>query len=170
MTSPTTGRPAILPEAVKRLLADSDFQALVGPVVGTDATYGGGWVFQGLTPQGGSVRAVEGTGKASVTLQDRDDWLVPVTSAQYPLLRVFIWVDCTRDSMGAITARDADAKCRQIWEVVRKVFHDPIGEVENWGEIYLSSTLVHDNLSIMDVPNGDGSVRGTGSFEIAMAE
>ena len=165
----TTSRDVVAAEAVKRIRNDPAFAALVGTVIGSDATYGDGWVFQGLDASGGSYRAVEGTGKCAVSVTARDSWGANQHNTQeFPLLRIFIWADATRTVKGAPTSRGADAKAWQVWEVIRPLFHDPGNRTHVWGDLNITSSLVRQDLSIMDMPGTEAAVRGAATIEVAL--
>ena len=149
------------PAAVRILRADTAFAALVGVTVGSDTTYPYGWVFQGLTPEGRPFRDPEGTGKCAVVLNVRDSWASPNAhnNAMFPMLRVSIFADATRDAGRNITQRDADSKAWAVWEVLDRVFHDPGNSKHDWSGVRVVSSVRGGEPGVMDVPGGDGMVR-----------
>lgn len=162
----TTLLPDLASSAVQLLRAYLPFQALVtSGLIGTDAVYPQGWVFQRTRNSPSSYRIVEGTGKCAVVLSSRGTWTAPNmhNTAKFPALQVEIFADCTRDSSAAIIAEDADRKCSQVYGVLDSLFHDVGSETISspWPlGFVVASCLRSSELTISDVPEGDGSVRG----------
>lgn len=168
----TSLEPDLASSAVQRIRADAGFQQLVTVgMVGKDTVYSQGWAFQRTQRSPASYRIVEGTGKACVVLSDRTSWAGPNphNTARFPALLVEVFADCSRNAQGAVIADDADRRCKQVWDRVDKVFHDPSNEVHVWPlGIRVISCVRWSELSIDDVPDGDGSVRGTAYYAVTL--
>jgi hypothetical protein len=167
-------RELLLSRAVRRIVADPAFTALVGTDIGRDPkvtdAWHGGWVFQGYADDGGLYRTVEGTGKAAVVLLGRDTWGGPNqhNTAEFPLLRIHVFADCSRNKDGSTAARDQDERCYRVWNVLRPLFHDAANHVEYWDDLRIVSSVVQQDLSLMDVPSGDGLVRGSATVAVVL--
>jgi len=157
--------------AVRRLRADPEFQALIPNYIGVDSTFPEGWVFQGLSDTGNRpYRDPEGTGKCAVVLGTRDSWAGPNqhNTANFPLLRVHIYADPSRDINRNMTARDADQKAHTVWRVIDRLFHDAGNQHHQWDNLYVTSCLRGSEPSIMDVPQGDGLVRLDATYNVIL--
>ena len=164
----------LLEAAYLRLLGSTEFQALIGEDVGLDDAeedpWYSGWVFQGLSDTGEPYRQPEGSGMAAVVVSSRGGWASPnqTNTASFPLLQIFVFADCSRDENGNLSARDAESRVRRVAEVVDPLFHDAANRVHSWGTFPVVSCLRHSELSIRDVPNGDGVVRGELTYEVVL--
>lgn len=167
----TTLLPDVPSSAVQLLRAYGPFQDLVaGGLIGFDSTYPQGWVFQRTRNSPSSYRIVEGSGKSCVVLSARGTWTAPNihNTAKFPNLQVEIFADSSRDANGNITMEDADRKCYQIYSVIDKLFHD-VGSRNTWPlGIAIASCLRQSDIVIDDVPEGDGSVRGTFHYAVVL--
>jgi hypothetical protein len=138
-------------------------------LLGTDPLYATGWVFSGdLT--GDPFRAVEGTGKCAVVLYSFDHW-APSTqlhTARYPRLNVAIYADVSRDAQGNYTGHDAEDKAEAIYEQINPLFHDAANRVHAFDDLLVVSTLMGNPLSLMDIPDGDGAVRGLVAYDLTL--
>jgi hypothetical protein len=150
---------------------------LVGPVVGADGVgtqpvgpYSDAWVFPAAEEDGRPLRAVESTGLTAVTLHVKDEWGANVhNTMHFPVLTVLIFADCSRDPEGNPTARDAELRCKAVAKVIDKTLHDPANVNHDWplGLRVHSCLRESMGLTIMDIPNGDGAVRGQLRYDVA---
>lgn len=168
----TSLQPDLASSAVERVRASSIFQDLVSAgLVGTDSVYPAGWVFQRTRRAPATYRNVEGTGKACVVLSDRTSWAGPNqhNTARFPTLLVEVFADASRDSQGNVVADDADRRCKQVWDGLDRIFHDAANVSHVWPlGLKIFSCVRWTELSIDDVPDGDGSVRGTAYYAVQL--
>lgn len=168
----TSLQPDLSSSAVQRIRASANVQALVtAGLIGTDAVYPQGWIFQRTHNAPTSYRIVEGTGKACIVVSDRSSWAGPNqhNTARFPALLVEVFADCSRNTKGAVAADDADRRCKQVFNSVDPLFHDAANRDHEWPlGIRVISSLRWAELSIDDVPDGDGSVRGTAIYSVAL--
>jgi hypothetical protein len=180
MAAPTTAELTagdLQASALQRLRTALTAAGLIGDEVGRDGSGGqpsgpfsDGWLFAGFDNDGNPLRRVEGTGLSAITIQSRDSWAVNEHNTQeFPVLVVSIYTDCLRDGMGNVASRDADMRCRRIAKVVRSTFHLPAGPNGDWpGGVRVTSSLSVQDLSLMDIPDSDGAVRGVLRFHLAL--
>ena len=162
--------PVPIVRAAWRYLMDSGaLTDLVGPTIGTDATWPAGWVFAG-DRDGNPFRAAEGTGKVSVVLFSNDHWSAPGHNhtAQFPLLRVNIFADPDRDAGGQPTKHNAEDKAQAVYDRIRPLFHDAANRVSRFDDLPIISTVEGSSLGLFGVPEGDGTVMGVATYEIAL--
>jgi hypothetical protein len=78
---------------------------------------------------------VEGSGKAAVVVREEGGWTRPNqhNTARFPRLSVEIFADCSRDPLGNIIRRDAEARARAVWERFQQVLHRVDAFSEVWG-------------------------------------
>lgn len=127
----------------------------------------GGWVM-GSDPAGNPYRDVESTGLCAIVFYIADEWAAPATfrSAQYPRLHLQVWADPDRDADGSPTQHNAEDKARHIWRLLHPLFHDPANVIHAFDTLRVHSTVQGGTWSIMEVPNGDGSVRGDCTYNL----
>lgn len=141
-------------------------------LLGSDPTggpYARGWVFSGFLG-GDPYRAVEGSGKCAVVLYQYDTW-APATqmhTLRYPRLLLAIYADDTRDTLGNPVTHDAEARVESIYAAVNPLFHDPGNRVRFFDRLRVISTIQGQGLSVMEIPNGDGAVRGTVAYDLTL--
>ncbi len=150
---------------------------LAGDEVGRDGVNGqpagpfsAGWLFAGHDADGNPLRKVAGTGLSAVTIHDRNSWASNLhNSQQFPQLLVAIHSDCARDEMGNIAARDADMRCKRIAKAVSRALHDSGNTNHEWPlGVWVNSSHVVQQLSITDIPDSDGAVRGVLRVNVAL--
>jgi len=169
------GLAEFLPSAYRYLMNDDPFTALIGTDVGMDSNatdaYNKGWVFQGLDGDGRPYRDPQGSGKAAVVLTSRDGWASPNmhNTATFPSLQVLIYADVSRSLQGSPTARDAEARCKRVYEKVDRVFHDPSNSTHGWDGVRIVSCVRSSELSISDIPGSDLMVRGLVRYNVVLA-
>jgi hypothetical protein len=173
-----------LPNAWRYAMADAGLLALVTPNTSTvnkltpigkdpDATpnnaYESGWIFRDINDQR-PPRSVKNTGWASVLLSQYDHWSNQVRhhTTKFPILTVFIFADVTRDGSGSPIAQDAEEKVRRVWKEIDRLFHDAANRIHAFDTLRIVSSVESSPLSILDVPDGDGAVRGTVRYDITL--
>lgn len=180
-------RGQLLAAARRALIAYAPFADLIGTDVGTDTgqtslfpdqVYADGWVFQGISVDGRPARDPQSTGTSSVTLNCRTGWTSANdhNTARFPQLLVFIFSDLTRPTSGngMIQARDAEQRCSRIAEVIENLFHDPANKLGFLGSVadfppygvFIHKSVQAGQLSIVDVANSDGVVKGELRFNL----
>lgn len=150
---------------------------LIPTVVGADGQagqptgpYSDGWVFPAANEDGDPLRMVEGTGKAAITLHAKDEWGANThNTMHFPVLTVLIFADSSRNADGQPAARDAELRCKAVARVVDKLLHDSANASHDWplGLRVHSCLRESMGLVIMDVPKGDGVVRGQLRYDVA---
>lgn len=156
--------------AIRRLKTHPSLQALVlEGLIGTDAEDGDpdseklarSWVFQGINDDLRPYRDPENSGTAALALQSRSDWAVNAhNTAGFPQLKVYVYMDSTRNPDGSPKMLDADRKARHVAKALDEVFHLPGNQVEEqrWGGLSVHSSIRDSPLSIHDVPGTQGSM------------
>lgn len=155
--------------AIRRLKAHPGLaDLLMGGLIGTDTPAGdlpakvsSAWIFQGLTDELRPYRDPENSGTAALALQARSDWAVNLhNTARFPQLKIYVYMDSTRNSDGSVKRLDADRKARHVARVLDSVFHLPGNQEvdQNWGGLSVHSSLRDSNLSIQDVPGTQGAM------------
>ena len=167
----------LLPNVWRYAMADAGLLALVtAGVIGKDAdatpnnAYESGWIFRDINDQR-PPRNVENTGKAAVLFSQVAHWSNQVRhhTTKFPILTVFIFADPTRDASGSNPiAQDAEDKVRRVWREIDRLFHDPANRIHAFDTLRIVSTVEGSPLSILDVPEGDGMVRGTVRYDIIL--
>jgi hypothetical protein len=140
------------------------------PKNGLAGLYAAGWVFPGLGAEGRPVRAVEGTGKAAITLHDRGSWAANAhNTAQFPVLTVLTYADISRDACGNPIAHDAELRGKYLAKVVSDCFHDAANEDHDWPNgLFVISSVEPTQRDITDIPDGDGAVRVEQRFNVSL--
>lgn len=165
----------LLPNVWRYATADAGLLALVTDgTIGKDADGGAydapqGWVFRDINDQR-APRPIEGTGKASVLFSQFDHWSNQTRfhTSKFPILTVFIFADVTRDGSGSPIAQDAEDKVRRVWREIDRLFHDAANEIHMFDTLRIVSSVESSPLSILDIPDGDGAVRGTVRYDITI--
>jgi hypothetical protein len=173
-----------LPNVWRYAMADAGLLALVTPDVSTvnkltpigrdpektpNNAYETGWIFRDVNDQR-APRAVESTGWASVLFSQSDHWSNQTRfhTSKFPILTVFIFADVTRDGSASPIAQDAEEKVRRVWREIDRLFHDASNRIHMFDALRIVSTVESSPLSIMDIPDGDGTVRGTVRYDITL--
>lgn len=163
-----------LPNVWRYAVADAGLMQLVTDgVIGKDATggaYEAGWVFRDIGDQL-PPRPVENTSKAAVLFSHVDHWSAQVRhhTTKFPILTVFLFADATRDPSNLNPIQqDAEHKVRVIWKEIDRLFHDSANKIHVFDQLRVVSTVEGSPLSIMDIPDGDGAVRGTVRYDIIL--
>lgn len=150
--------------ARRHLVADTALAALVGTSPAFQV-----WVFRWRP-----YVIVEGTGQAAVVLAQRAGWQSPNmhNNMEFPRLQVEVWADLERDVNGNPASRTAEDLASDVLREVSRILHHPRGDLQEWGDTngkirVLRSTRL-DEMDIVDVPNGDGLVRGTVNFGVVL--
>lgn len=130
-----------------------------------------GWVFSGdLT--GDPYRPIEGTATSAIVLHSYDDW-APSTllhTARYPRLRITIYSDVSRDDDGNPSrGHDAENTAESIFLSINPLFHDAANRIHHFDTMPIISTVMGDGLTLMEMPDGDGAVMGTCSYDVTVA-
>lgn len=167
--------PIPLIRAAWNYVMDSDIPArlIEQGLLGSDPMDGhhgfeNGWVFSGGDENGDPFRNVAGTGLCAVVLYSADEWAPPANfrSTQYPRLHLVVFADPTRDASGQPIARDAEDKAYTIWRALHPLFHDSANVIHQFGDLAVISTVQGGTWTMMDVPNGDGAVRGDCTYNL----
>lgn len=163
-----------LPNAWRYATADAGLLALVADgTIGADATGAypapKGWIFRDINDER-PPRNVEGTGKAAVLLGYWSHWSNQVRhhTTKFPILSVFIYADPTRDASGSPIAQDAESKVGKVWKEIDRLFHDAANKIHMFDTLRIVSSVESSPLGILDIPDGDGAVRGTVRYDITL--
>lgn len=159
----------LLRNVVRYVRQSSAMQELVADgLVGT--TDGIPWVFRPSVSPAPNAN-VESSGKCALSFLHYDDW-APQSSRNtlvYPTLRMYIFADRSRDENGNPVADDATEKCKQVWDRINPLFHDPGNRIHAFDQFRIVSTLGgSQRLSISPIEDGDGSVEGACSYELVV--
>lgn len=135
-----------------------------------------GWVFPGLTDGGLPFRPVEGTGKVSVSIVDRDHWGTNQHNTMaMPLLRIFIFADTLRDANLEPLGRWADLMCRKVGEQIDLCFHNPQNDEHVWNpgqpeelDIVACVRSSGGAINVTDIADNDYAVRGVLFYEVSL--
>lgn len=162
---------------IQALADDQASVAKASPWVGVDGQgdqppgpYTDWWVFSGFDSEGNPFRNVEGTGLCAIVLLSRGQWATNRhNTARFPVLQVAVYADCSRDGAGNVAARDATLRCNVVAKLLRDTFHDASNGTHDWPNgLRVHSCVLQNDLSVTDVPKGDGVVRGLMTFEVAV--
>lgn len=169
----------ILRAARRKLIASPYFSPLIGVDVGVDTmdpgrysgAFSDAWVFRGVGVPNSPERDPSGTGKATVSIGVRDRWggANDHNTARFPVLQFVVIADMTRptDDNGLIGARDAELRCDRVASAIRAEFHDAANQHHWWtDDVFINTCLCLTDLSIRDVENMDGLVRGDIRFKL----
>lgn len=150
--------------AVRRQLA---LETSVTSLLGSDSTYST-WIFRWRP-----YVSVEGTESAAVVLAQRGGWTAPNqhNTMEFPRLQVEIFVDPPRDGAGHPQhATAAEEGAYTIWRALDAVLHRPQGGAIEWGDhngkLRVLGSHRLGELDVVDVPEGDGMVRGLVSYGV----
>jgi len=138
-------------------------------IIGADLQWPNGWVFAGDT-EGRPYRVVEGTGKVCIVLFCNGPWSSPSRNhtTEFPLLRVNIYADPDRDENSAPTKHNAEDKIDQVYKLIKPLFHDAANVVHKFDIMPIISTVGGSALTLLEIPEGDGSVVGAATYEITL--
>jgi len=175
MTVPTYDMNSVMAAARQRMIADPDFSALIGVDVGKSDTgaWTDAWIFRNFNEDGSPLVNPAGSGMAAITMDMRE----PAFSvSQYHTLisrqlRFYIYTDPTRSTTDStlIKTRDAEIRCSRIADAIRNIFNDVANRVHFWNATtYIISSVLYEDLHILDVPGQDGIVEGTISFALEL--
>ena len=128
-----------------------------------------GWIFRDVNDER-PPRNVESSGKAAVLFGYWSHWSQQVRhhTTKFPILSVFIYADPTRDAGGSPIAQDAESKVRKVWKEIDRLFHDAANKIHMFDTLRIVSSVESSPLSILDIPDGDGAVRGTVRYDITL--
>lgn len=125
-------------------------------LLGSDSKYPQ-WVFR--SDDGNPPRPIEGSGKCAIVLSANSYWALQNAhnTAQFPILRVVIWADNSRDALGMVRSQDASDKCKDIYTRINPLFHDPGKNIT-----YMDSVRIHDMIAggvfqIQEAVNTEGN-------------
>jgi hypothetical protein len=161
----------LLPAAYRYVMAQASVQALITDgTIGKDTVggaYASGWVFSGSN-DGIPPRNVEGSEQCAILFMSYSHWSSAVRhhSGQFPILTVSIFADPDRDDNDSPIAKNAESKAKRVWDVIDPLFHDPRNVVHWFDTLPVISTVQGSPLSILDIPDGDGAVRGTARYNL----
>lgn len=162
---------------IDALAVDAASNNRISPWIGVDGQgnqppgpYNDAWVFSGFNVSGDPYRNVEGTGLCCIVLLSNTHWITNHhNTARFPMLRVLIFADCTRDGAGNVAARDGILRCNLVSKLVRTTFHDAANTQHSWpNALRVHSCVLRTDLTVVDVPKGDGVVRGDMTFEVSL--
>lgn len=113
---------------------------------------------------------VEGTGLSSIVIALRGQHALPNrhNTERFPKLVVEIYVDPPRNEARNPTGRTAEATCEEVFLVLDRVLHRPDGVSWQSNSTRISQSHRVSELEIMDVPDGDGKVRGTVNYALCV--
>jgi hypothetical protein len=159
--------PDLVTAARRELASHSDLTDLLG----SDATYST-WIFRWRP-----YVIVEGTSSAAIVLSRRAAHAAPNThnTMRFPRLQVEIFADELRNAAGNPTrAARAEDYCESVFDVMDKYLHRPDAKGFYWGAegddpgLRILSSWRLDELDVVDVPDGDGMVRGLVSYGVTL--
>lgn len=159
----------------RKLLADTEFSSLVGTDIGVDQSGGpwtDGWVFKStgdMLPE----RNPQNSGKSAVVFDLNKPWTNPNphNTARFPLLSFRIYSDVSRatDPALPVITNDADTRCARVADAIRHIFHQPQNNDHFWPNgVYVTSSLLWNDLVIEPVDGDDGLVYGDMSFALVL--
>jgi len=174
----------LLPSVYWYVLSQPSVQSLITEgLIGKDdpGAYSAGWIFAGSN-DGIPPRSVEGSEQCAILFMSYTHWSakVPHHSGQFPHLVVSIFADPDRDDNDSPIARNAESKAKRVWDVIDPLFHDS-GNSIHWFEpspdtsliipedvprLSVISTVQSSPISFLDIPEGDGAVRGTARYNL----
>jgi hypothetical protein len=125
------------------------------------------WLFQTVL---GVV--YERTEQAAAVVSYAGGWGSPNShnTMTFPRISVELYVDPQRDSNGNQTERaETERRALTIWSVVRGLLHRPAMRAEIWGtSVRVLSCLASGEVSTYPVPDGDGTLRAQGFFNLSV--
>lgn len=105
---------------------------------------------------------VDGSGLAWVEIAEGGTWSPVPNGERRPVLQVRVMADRTRNTSGAPTKDDADARAYAVWEQVDAVLND---HGRRWTDAHSSRRA--DGPSLTLVPGGDRAVMLTARYYVA---
>lgn len=151
---------------VAYLLQQSD----VVNAVGADDEKGIPYIFQppiDATVQPRPYIDMEGTGDAAIVVSQQGSWSSAniTNSLRFPRVRIDIWSDSPRDSMGHVT-RESEARTRiyYIDNILDNYLHLIDGESRQWRDIAVVSCVRLTDVSIVASRDSDKVLIGTALF------
>lgn len=137
-------------------------------VVGT--SNGVPWVFRPGDVNPAPNAHVESSGKAAVTFLSYDHWFRQSQrhTMMYPILRMYIFADRSRDSNGSPIADDASDRCKEVFDSLNVLFHDPANKIHKFDQFHIISTTGGQLLRIENIEDADGAVQGEASYELVI--
>lgn len=149
--------------AARELRATSAVTTLVGT-----STEWGPWIFRHKP-----YVSLEGTGSAMVVLVQRPNGAPNRhNTARFVTLQVEVYADVPRDASGHPSGRTAEEVAEDVFLAIDAVCHVAAQRPITWGDgngrlRVVSSTRAGD-LDVVDVPGGDGLVRGIVSYDVVL--
>lgn len=123
-------------------------------LLGSDSKYPA-WVFR--SQDGKPQRAIEGSGKCGIVISETGWWAIQNThnTATFPILRVVIYADSTRDEFGVAKHLDAGDKCIAVFNRLKRVFHDPGKDITYFDTIRIHDIVMGSAFNIQELPDSD---------------
>lgn len=155
----------LLIDAYRYLVAQPEIISLAPQYLGSDTQYPA-WVFR--AQDGDPGRAVEGSGKCAIVLSANSFWAVQNmhNTAQFPVLRVVIYADNTRNAAGVALGRDAADRALHIYDAVNKILHDPGKDISRMGATRIHDIVAGGSFVLQEMPDSDGCVFGIANYNI----
>lgn len=153
----------IVKALVEFLYTKSDITSLLG----SDDVFPA-WIFEERLYI--STKALEGSGKCAIVVQQDDGWTSPneYSTAEFPLVDIYIFADPSRDFMKNIVFDDTAQKIQDIRQALDKYMHLTTGETVMWGSVRVIASNRLNHQKITDVPEGDGLRSGMVSYAVGV--
>lgn len=157
-------------DTTQGLLAFLSQQADVLGSVGFDDEKGIPFIFQPAIDSINQPRPyidMEGTGTAAIVVSQQGSWTSPnlYNTLKFPRIRIDIWSDSPRDSMGHVT-RETEARTRiyNIDNILDTYLHRPDGESVAWRNVVSVSCVRLTEVSIVQSKESNKVLIGTALF------
>lgn len=127
------------------------------------------WIFQSGPEEDKPYRDPQGTGTSAIVVGNTDTWgSNPHNTAQFPILQILIYSDCTRGPDNTPVKADQKTKAFKIYEAVDDLINDPANDKHVWMGRTILSCLRREGPSVSAVPDTNGLVRLMVRYEIAL--
>jgi hypothetical protein len=157
--------------AAKYLAQFSDVTSLLGSFPLTDpqaGNQGKPWLFNG-----NMLVDIKGSTKAALVVADFGGWSSPpqLGSQRFRRLRVDVWVDAQRDSLGNIIATDQGTinAGNTIFNAVQRHLHRRDPDTVVWGDMVTFACQLLTEPTFIRIPDGDWAMQGTATYGVSIS-